>query len=235
LYLVSYTEYITCKSAFLFYFEPPATQTSMAAHLQLQKPYYGNFKQPCRPVGETMNTYNPPAQDSPKLPQINITATKSPSTEIRFFSDDVTDTTVDSPTRLIALDQPAHNQRSANGRASYQHDIACYASSTNSHPADETKFITQNHECDWLNFPAANDGFFAVWPRSQVRSKPSQATNLQCRWEGCLYRGTFAREGDLIRHIKGVHISRDSYICQDCNKRFNRQDNLNAHIRRCHK
>jgi len=64
-----------------------------------------------------------------------------------------------------------------------------------------------------------------------------QEAAMRCKWEGCTYRGCFARKEDLERHVKSVHISPGSYPCSavGCGKVFNRKDNRDEHFRRRHK
>ncbi|KAL4922361.1 hypothetical protein BDW62DRAFT_172395 [Aspergillus aurantiobrunneus] len=59
---------------------------------------------------------------------------------------------------------------------------------------------------------------------------------FHCGWEGCADRGSFKRENDLWRHIKGAHVFPRSFICmiENCRASFNRKDNLQEHIRRRH-
>lgn len=66
--------------------------------------------------------------------------------------------------------------------------------------------------------------------------RENQGVQLRCRWEGCEYTGTFSRESDLLRHLKTVHICKDSYCCpvEGCQKVSNRCDNMKEHIRRVH-
>ncbi|KAL4908896.1 hypothetical protein BDW74DRAFT_74383 [Aspergillus multicolor] len=59
---------------------------------------------------------------------------------------------------------------------------------------------------------------------------------LRCEWKDCPHRNPFRREGDLLRHVKGAHVSPRSFVCtiDGCWKSFNRNDNLQEHVRRCH-
>ncbi|KAL4904743.1 hypothetical protein BDW74DRAFT_154507 [Aspergillus multicolor] len=59
---------------------------------------------------------------------------------------------------------------------------------------------------------------------------------FQCKWEGCLTLNPFRREGDLIRHLKTIHISPARYPCllKNCTKVFRRKDHLLQHQKRRH-
>ncbi|OJI97462.1 hypothetical protein ASPVEDRAFT_36875 [Aspergillus versicolor CBS 583.65] len=59
---------------------------------------------------------------------------------------------------------------------------------------------------------------------------------FRCKWEDCTSTRHFSRVGDLIRHIKSIHIAPNAYPCraQDCGKAFGRPDHLQEHTRRCH-
>ncbi|KAJ0416234.1 hypothetical protein BJY00DRAFT_317119 [Aspergillus carlsbadensis] len=64
----------------------------------------------------------------------------------------------------------------------------------------------------------------------------SNASRFQCKWQGCANKPSFLREGDLIRHLKTIHISPDAYRCRvhPCHKPFGRKDHLLEHRKRCH-
>lgn len=66
-------------------------------------------------------------------------------------------------------------------------------------------------------------------------SAPS-TPSFRCKWEDCASTRHFARVGDLIRHIKSIHIAPNAYPCrvQNCGKAFGRPDHLQEHTRRCH-
>ncbi|OJJ43583.1 hypothetical protein ASPZODRAFT_28239 [Penicilliopsis zonata CBS 506.65] len=70
-------------------------------------------------------------------------------------------------------------------------------------------------------------------PSSQV---PRQPAVFRCKWEGCRYSGSFNRIGDLLRHVRNIHVCPRSYPCpvQSCGEIFNRKDNLQEHMRRRH-
>ncbi|KAL4871504.1 hypothetical protein BDV12DRAFT_194269 [Aspergillus spectabilis] len=59
---------------------------------------------------------------------------------------------------------------------------------------------------------------------------------LQCKWQGCDSSHQFKREGDLIRHIRTIHISPGFYLClvNNCGKSFGRKDHLSEHQKRRH-
>ncbi|PLN75287.1 hypothetical protein BDW42DRAFT_181000 [Aspergillus taichungensis] len=68
------------------------------------------------------------------------------------------------------------------------------------------------------------------------QNSDSQPSHLRCRWIGCSNSKPFARLGDLVRHIKTLHILPGAFHCKicACTRVFNRLDNLNAHIKQCH-
>ncbi|KAI9045934.1 uncharacterized protein KD926_005877 [Aspergillus affinis] len=39
---------------------------------------------------------------------------------------------------------------------------------------------------------------------------------FECKWEGCQSSTRFSSEGDLVRHLKSIHISPDAYSCLHC-------------------
>ncbi|CEN60316.1 hypothetical protein ASPCAL02757 [Aspergillus calidoustus] len=55
----------------------------------------------------------------------------------------------------------------------------------------------------------------------------------QCRWEGCHPPRYFAREGDLWRHIRSIHVSPRAHACRGCGRPFGRKDHLDPHEARC--
>ncbi|KAL3440149.1 hypothetical protein BJX65DRAFT_291024 [Aspergillus insuetus] len=59
-------------------------------------------------------------------------------------------------------------------------------------------------------------------------------TNFQCKWAGCRSSRNFRREGDLIRHLRTIHISPTAFVCPDCQRSFGRRDHLNEHVKRRH-
>ncbi|KAJ5972972.1 Zinc finger C2H2 [Penicillium vulpinum] len=68
-------------------------------------------------------------------------------------------------------------------------------------------------------------------------AKSSHGSPLKCKWKHCEYSGSFSQRGALLRHIKTKHISPGLYECPEgeCQKNFNRKDNLIAHIRNVHR
>ncbi|KAL2835577.1 hypothetical protein BJY01DRAFT_223439 [Aspergillus pseudoustus] len=62
------------------------------------------------------------------------------------------------------------------------------------------------------------------------------STSLTCEWRGCTYTGTFSRPAQLRRHVDTQHIFPKSFACPavNCDKTFNRKDNLRLHLRRAH-
>ncbi|RAK97360.1 uncharacterized protein BO80DRAFT_194329 [Aspergillus ibericus CBS 121593] len=63
-----------------------------------------------------------------------------------------------------------------------------------------------------------------------------RASTLTCGWNGCTYIRPFNRPADLLRHIKNIHVSPQSYPCwvPGCHRIFNRKDNLVEHLCRFH-
>ncbi|KAL2801976.1 hypothetical protein BJX63DRAFT_416095 [Aspergillus granulosus] len=72
-----------------------------------------------------------------------------------------------------------------------------------------------------------------MFPTQQTTST---FTPKKCMWEGCNSSTSFQREGDLIRHLKTIHISPDAYPCHEakCSKTFGRNDHLQNHLRKRH-
>lgn len=64
----------------------------------------------------------------------------------------------------------------------------------------------------------------------------SSSPSFRCKWEGCTSTRHFSRVGDLIRHIKSIHITPKAYPCrvQNCEKAFGRADHLQEHTRHRH-
>jgi hypothetical protein len=62
-------------------------------------------------------------------------------------------------------------------------------------------------------------------------------TSFNCRWEGCRSSTVFRRVGDLIRHLRTIHILPTAYQCpvKNCGKAFGRKDHLKEHTRGCHR
>jgi hypothetical protein len=74
---------------------------------------------------------------------------------------------------------------------------------------------------------------------SPAPSSTSHGTFLpqQCKWEDCGSSTIFQREGDLIRHLKTIHISPNAYPCPEpeCPRAFGRNDHLKNHLKTIHR
>ncbi|KAB8257133.1 hypothetical protein BDV32DRAFT_152642 [Aspergillus pseudonomiae] len=62
------------------------------------------------------------------------------------------------------------------------------------------------------------------------------SSKYRCEWAGCRYTGVFGRKEDLKRHIFKIHVSPRSYECPvaNCRRAFNRNDNLQSHLKTVH-
>ncbi|CEL08202.1 hypothetical protein ASPCAL11353 [Aspergillus calidoustus] len=60
--------------------------------------------------------------------------------------------------------------------------------------------------------------------------------SFRCKWAGCRSSRQFHRVGDLIRHLRTIHISPTAFTCPetDCGKSFGRRDHLSEHVKRRH-
>ncbi|KAL2785401.1 hypothetical protein BJX66DRAFT_314911 [Aspergillus keveii] len=66
---------------------------------------------------------------------------------------------------------------------------------------------------------------------------PSQSRSaFRCQWAGCRSFRQFHRVGDLIRHLRTIHISPAAFVCPhcECGKSFGRRDHLTEHVKRRH-
>ncbi|RAH55458.1 hypothetical protein BO85DRAFT_401386 [Aspergillus piperis CBS 112811] len=75
-------------------------------------------------------------------------------------------------------------------------------------------------------------------PGSRIPRAPSNAHSppiFECKWRGCSSSTRFSTEGDLVRHLKSIHISPDAYSCLVCGQSFGRKDHLRDHQRRRHR
>ncbi|KAJ5232398.1 hypothetical protein N7468_005354 [Penicillium chermesinum] len=55
---------------------------------------------------------------------------------------------------------------------------------------------------------------------------------LECKWEGCTYKGNFGSRGALERHVKALHTNTQEFKCPDCDFVNGRRDKLQEHQRR---
>jgi hypothetical protein len=62
-------------------------------------------------------------------------------------------------------------------------------------------------------------------------------TPQQCQWKNCSSSTIFQREGDLVRHLKTIHISPNAFPCPepDCTRAFGRNDHLKNHLKTMHR
>lgn len=102
------------------------------------------------------------------------------------------------------------------------------------HPPPLTAFDTRSsQEQTWGHYLAVS-----IEEKSEDRqgsAVPGKET-LKCRWKDCQYTGTFGRKTDLMRHLETQHVSTKAYKCSfpGCGRRFNRDDNLQGHLRKVH-
>ncbi|XRM37956.1 hypothetical protein ABZX51_001399 [Aspergillus tubingensis] len=68
----------------------------------------------------------------------------------------------------------------------------------------------------------------------RASSRAHSPPTFECKWEGCSSSTRFSTEGDLVRHLKSIHISPDAYSCLVCGQSFGRKDHLRYHQRRRH-
>ncbi|KAL3489580.1 hypothetical protein BJX62DRAFT_208794 [Aspergillus germanicus] len=80
----------------------------------------------------------------------------------------------------------------------------------------------------------ARTEFHVPEPCSPAHHSP---TSFRCKWEGCRSPTVFRRVGDLIRHLRTIHILPTAYQCpvKNCGKAFGRKDHLKEHIKGCHR
>ncbi|GLA48562.1 hypothetical protein AnigIFM63604_004080 [Aspergillus niger] len=101
---------------------------------------------------------------------------------------------------------------------------------------------------DWTDTNADTDPTWVV-PISATSQLPHPASEsipptpcsdhspptFECKWRGCSSSTRFSTEGDLVRHLKTIHISPDAYSCSVCGKTSGRKDHLRDHRRRRHR
>ncbi|RDK42308.1 hypothetical protein M752DRAFT_276276 [Aspergillus phoenicis ATCC 13157] len=80
--------------------------------------------------------------------------------------------------------------------------------------------------CEAAGPPALNYGTYGGYSLGGQ----NRAT-LRCKWEGCAYSGTFNRREDLLRHVRNLHVTPQSYLCEICGRRFNQSYNRAVHMR----
>ncbi|RAK97359.1 uncharacterized protein BO80DRAFT_194322 [Aspergillus ibericus CBS 121593] len=64
----------------------------------------------------------------------------------------------------------------------------------------------------------------------QIDTKETQP-RLRCEWKDCTYKNGFNRPADLLRHVKTMHVTPQSFKCDfpGCKRTFSRKDNLRGH------
>ncbi|KAJ0419579.1 hypothetical protein BJY00DRAFT_154381 [Aspergillus carlsbadensis] len=72
--------------------------------------------------------------------------------------------------------------------------------------------------------------------RPVLGAKSQRPSVFRCKWAGCRSSRQFRREGDLVRHLRTIHISPAAFVCPytECEKSFGRRDHLSEHVRRRH-
>ncbi|KAL4893327.1 hypothetical protein BDV59DRAFT_193173 [Aspergillus ambiguus] len=90
--------------------------------------------------------------------------------------------------------------------------------------------------------PDANTNSALIAPNSGTSNQRNKAPEsahrppvFECKWQGCPSSTRFSSKGDLVRHIKSIHVAPDAYSCQNCGKFFGRKDHLRDHQRRRHR
>ncbi|KAF8529700.1 hypothetical protein BU17DRAFT_79777 [Hysterangium stoloniferum] len=51
-----------------------------------------------------------------------------------------------------------------------------------------------------------------------------------CGWQGCQYPVGFAKQAQLLAHIRSVHLQEKPYICTTCNATFDRRQDAGRHV-----
>ncbi|KAF8581681.1 hypothetical protein K439DRAFT_201668 [Ramaria rubella] len=51
-----------------------------------------------------------------------------------------------------------------------------------------------------------------------------------CGWEGCRYPVGFAKQSQLIAHIRSMHLQEKPYLCTTCNVAFERKQEAIRHV-----
>ncbi|KAJ0419583.1 hypothetical protein BJY00DRAFT_313963 [Aspergillus carlsbadensis] len=86
------------------------------------------------------------------------------------------------------------------------------------------------------NLQASINGAFSPVLES-ARPQPRARPSLRCKWEGCGSPHEFRSAGDLVRHLRSIHIAPRAFVCprDGCGRSFGRNDHLREHIRRRHR
>jgi hypothetical protein len=97
-------------------------------------------------------------------------------------------------------------------------------------PADERATCTPTSYLSELIHQPMN-----ITPTDRLLHAPSPSqSSFRCQWAGCRSSRNFRRAGDLIRHLRTIHISPTAFLCSDCQRSFGRRDHLTAHVKRRH-
>jgi len=51
-----------------------------------------------------------------------------------------------------------------------------------------------------------------------------------CGWQGCQYPVGFAKQVQLLAHIRSVHLQEKPYTCTTCNATFDRRQDASRHV-----
>ncbi|PLB53302.1 hypothetical protein P170DRAFT_353006 [Aspergillus steynii IBT 23096] len=125
----------------------------------------------------------------------------------------------------VALTAPAHP---AYDEIAADSSAALYTSSSQPRP-DRIGANTNTNSA----LGAANNA--TSHQQRQTAQSAHTSPILECKWQGCFSATRFSSEGDLVRHLKSIHISPDAYPCPDCGRCFGRKDHLRDHQKRRHR
>ncbi|KIJ54002.1 hypothetical protein M422DRAFT_775264 [Sphaerobolus stellatus SS14] len=55
-------------------------------------------------------------------------------------------------------------------------------------------------------------------------------TSYFCGWQGCQHPVGFARQSQLVAHIRSVHLLEKPFLCTTCNASFDRRQDASRHV-----